>query len=143
MLETAEIAERETKDAQNSCRVSQNRNKTEVHQVAAPPRKGRTSGLGACNRCGGAHDTQQCRFRKKFADFAGNGGTLRRRVVQRKGQKEQVLERVYPQETTLIVKKLKGDDESEEEWDSLQWGSLHGLAEDKRNGMKMGKPICM
>ena len=37
----------------------------------------------------------------KFSDFAGNGGTLRRRVVQRKGQKEQVLERVYPQETTL------------------------------------------
>ena len=28
VLETAEIAERETKDAQNSCRVSQNRNKT-------------------------------------------------------------------------------------------------------------------
>ena len=23
----------------------------------------------------------------KFADFTGNGGTLRRRVVQRKGQK--------------------------------------------------------
>ena len=50
VLETAEIAERETKDAQNSCRVSQNRNKTEeVHQVAAPPRRGRPSGLGACN----------------------------------------------------------------------------------------------
>ena len=31
VLEIAEIA-----DAQNSCRVSQNRNKTEVHQVAAP-----------------------------------------------------------------------------------------------------------
>ena len=40
VLETAEIAEREAKDAQNSCRVSQNRNKTEVHQVAAPPRRG-------------------------------------------------------------------------------------------------------
>jgi hypothetical protein len=37
----------------------------------------------------------------KFANFTGNGGTLRRRVVQRKGQKEQVLERVYPLETTL------------------------------------------
>ena len=36
----------------------------------------------------------------KFADYTGNGGTLRRRVVQRKGHKEQVLERVYPQETT-------------------------------------------
>ena len=33
--------------------------------------------------------------------FAGNGDTLRGRVVQRKGQKEQVLERVYPLETTL------------------------------------------
>ena len=32
------------------------------------------------------------------------------------------------------MKELKGDDESEEEWDRLQWGSLHGLAEDKRNG---------
>ena len=44
------------------------------------------------------------------------------------------------------MKELKGDDESEEEWDRLQWGSLHGLEEDKRNGMKqrkMGKPICM
>ena len=44
------------------------------------------------------------------------------------------------------MKELKGDDESEEERDRLQWGSLHGLAEDKRNGMKqrtMGKPICM
>ena len=44
------------------------------------------------------------------------------------------------------MKELKGNDESEEEWDRLQWGSLHGLAEDKRNGMKerkMGKPICM
>ena len=45
VLEAAEIAEMETKDAQNSCRVSQNRNKTEVHQVAAPPRRGRPSGL--------------------------------------------------------------------------------------------------
>ena len=33
--------------------------------------------------------------------FAGNGGKLRGRVVQRKGQKEKVLERVYPLETTL------------------------------------------
>ena len=44
------------------------------------------------------------------------------------------------------VKELKGDDESKEEWDRLKWGSLHGLAKDKRNGMKqrtMGKPICM
>ena len=73
--------------------------------------------------------------------FAGNGGKLRGRVVQRKGQKEQVLERVYP-----LVKELKGDDESNEEWDRLKWGSLHGLAKDKRYGMKqrtMGKPICM
>ena len=38
VLEIAEIA-----DAQNSCRVSQNRNKTEVHQVAAPcTKKGET-----------------------------------------------------------------------------------------------------
>ena len=44
------------------------------------------------------------------------------------------------------VKELKGDDESKEEWDRLKWGSLHGLAKDKRNGMKqrtMGKPICI
>ena len=44
------------------------------------------------------------------------------------------------------MKELKGDDESKEEWDRLKWGSLHGLAKDKRNGMKqrtMGKPICM
>ena len=37
LLETAEIA-----DAQNRCRVSQNRNKTEVHQVAASTKKGET-----------------------------------------------------------------------------------------------------
>ena len=61
--------------------------------------------------------------------------------MQRKGQKEQVLERVYPQETT--VKELKGNDESEEEWDRLQWGSLHGLAEDGMKQRKVGKPICM
>ena len=44
------------------------------------------------------------------------------------------------------MKELKGDDESNEEWDGLKWGLLHGLAEDKRYGMKqrtMGKPICM
>ena len=41
------------------------------------------------------------------------------------------------------MKELKGDDESNEEWDGLKWGSLHGLAKDKRYGMKqrtMGKP---
>ena len=32
----------------------------------------------------------------KFADFAGNGGTLRRRVVQRKGQKEHCVGKGVP-----------------------------------------------
>ena len=35
------------------------------------------------------------------------------------------------------VKELKGDDESEEEWNRLQWGSLHGLEkwnETEKNG---------
>ena len=98
VLEIAEIA-----DAQNSCRVSQNRNKTEVHQVAAPCTK-----KGETVRPRGLHATgveermilNSAGSETKFANFTGNGGTLRRRVVQRKGQKEQVLERVYPQETT-------------------------------------------
>ena len=89
------------------------------------------------------HDAQQCRFRNEVADFAGNGDILRRHVMRRKRQKEQVLEKVYSQETTL--KELEGDSESEE-GDRLQWGSLHGLAEDKRKGMKQwktGKPMYM
>ena len=141
MLETAEIAERETKDAQNSCRVSQNKNKTEVHQVAASPRRGRPSGLGACNRCGGAHDTQQnrvCRFCRKW-------GHIEKACCAKKRAEGTGVGKGVPTRDHS-VKELKGDDESKEEWDRLQWGSLHGLAEDKRNGMKqrkMGKPIRM
>ena len=41
------------------------------------------------------------------------------------------------------MKELKGNDESEEEWDRLQWGSLHSLAEDGMKQRKLGKPICM
>ena len=84
VLETAEIAKRGTKDAQNSCRVSQNRNKTEVHQVAAPPRRGRPSGLGACNRCGGPHDTQQCRFRNKVCRFCTKWGHIEKACCAKK-----------------------------------------------------------
>ena len=54
----------------------------------------------------------------KFADFAGNGGTLRRRVVQRKGQKEHCVGKGVPTRDHS-VKELKGDDESKEEWDRL------------------------
>ena len=142
VLETAEIAERETKDAQNSCRVSQNRNKTEVHQVAAPPRRGRPSGLGACNRCGGAHDTQQCKFRNKVCRKWGQ--IERACCVKKRAEGTGVGKGVPTRDHS--VKELKGDDESNEEWDRLKWGSLHGLAKDKRYGMKqrtMGKPICM
>ena len=56
---------------------------------------------GACNRCGGVHDTQQCRFRNKVCTFIRKWGHIEKACRAKKGQKEQVLERVYPQETTL------------------------------------------
>ena len=126
VLETAEIAERETKDAQNSCSVT----KQEVHQVAAPPRRGRPSGLGACNRCGGAHHTQQCRFRNKVCR---KWGQIERACCAKKRAEGTGVGKGVPTRDHS-VKELKGDDESKEEWDRLKWGSLHGLAKDKRNG---------
>ena len=110
--------------------------------MAAPPRRGRPSGLGACNRCGGAHDTQQCRFRNKVCR---KWGQIERACCAKKRAEGTGVGKGVPTRDHS-VKELKGDDESKEEWDRLQWGSLHGLAKDKRNGMKqrtMGKPICM
>ena len=62
--------------------------------MAAPPRRGRPSGLGLAT---GVEEHMILNSAGSETKFAGNGG----RVVQRKGQKEQVLERVYPLETTL------------------------------------------
>ena len=78
--------------------------------------------------------------------FAGNGDTLHERACCAKKRAEGTGVGKGVPTRDHSVKELKGNDESEEEWDRLQWGSLQGLAEDKRNGMKqrtMGKPICM
>ena len=105
--------------------------------MAAPLRKGRQSGPEACYRCGGAHDAQQCRFRNEVSRFCRKRGHIEKACCAKKraegtGIGKGLLTRDHS------VKELEGDGEIEEE-DRLQWGSLHGLAEDKRKGTKQWK----
>ena len=134
-LETAEIAERAAKDAEQLQSVT--KQEQEVHQVAAPLRKGRQSGPGACYRCGGAHDTQQCRFRNEVCRFCRKREHIEKACRAKKNAEGTgVGKGLLTKEHS--VNELEGDSESEE-GDRLQWGSLHGLAEDKRKGMKQWK----
>ena len=78
--------------------------------MAAPPR---LSGLGACKRCGGAHDIQQCRFRNKVCR---KWGQIERACCAKKRAEGTGVGKGVPTRDHS-VKELKGDDESKEEWD--------------------------
>ena len=96
--------------------MSQNRNKTQVHQVA--PQHHQEGGDRQAQRLATGVEEHMilnsARSETKFADFAGNGGTLRRHVVQRKGRRNRCW-KGYTHKRPLAVKELKGNDESEEE----------------------------
>ena len=66
----------------------------------------------------------------KFADFAGWGHIEKACCAKKRAEGTgSVGKGVRTRDHS--VKELKGDNESEEEWDRLQWGSLHGLAKDR------------
>ena len=69
--------------------------------------------LGACNRCGGAHDTQQCRFRNKVCRFCRKWGHIEKACCAKKRAEGTGVGKGVPTRDHS-VKELKGDDESEE-----------------------------
>ena len=113
-----------------------------MHKVVASPRRGRQSGPGACYRCGRAHGAQLCMFRNEDCIFCRNLGHIEKVCHAKKRAEGKNIGKGIPTRDTSI-KELEEKNESEEEGDRLQWGSLYGIA-DKSNGKKQwktGKPM--
>lgn len=89
------------------------------------------------------HHAQQCRFRNEICRFCRKRGHIEKACrAKKRAEGTGVRKGVLTRDSSIT--ELEEDDEREEEVDRLQWGSLHGITENKGNGMKQwktGKPM--